>query len=173
MANNSAIAYHFGDRDGLLRSISRWRAGPIREERARLQRLAEEQGEADCPRRIIQIITRPVLFIQNPDGSHPHAAFVIQMLRSRMGREIRKMLFDRPTGMVGDLMRRLKRHVPDLSQSLFEFRLRSGALAFYDAIVERDEMAPDDPARLDVDAEAFLAELDAMLLSIILRPPAC
>jgi AcrR family transcriptional regulator len=168
MANNSAIAYHFGDRDGLLRAISRWRAGLIEQERSRLFNQAEAVGEGHNPVRIVQIITRPLLAVRADDGSHPHAAFVSQMLRSRLGREIRHSVYGQT---VSEMVNRLHRHAPALSRLLFEFRLRTGSLAFYDAIVERDQMAADDPARLATDDEGFLAELDAMLLAIILREP--
>lgn len=169
MANNSAIAYHFGDRDGLLHAISRWRAGAISLERERLFGLAVESGEVNCPRRMVQIVTRPVLTIRDADGSHPHAAFVSQMLRSRLGREIRKTVLGQ-SGIVGDLMRALHAHAPGVPQALFDFRMRTGSLAFYEAVVERDAMAADDPAWLTSDDEGFLEELDDMLLAIVLRP---
>lgn len=171
MANNSAVAYHFGDRDGLLKAVSRWRLPVIASERQRLLDQAEAAGEADHPECIVQAITRPVLVVRDTDGSHPHAAFVSQMLRSRLGREIRSAIFG-GSGVVGALVSRLHRLAPQIPLPLFEFRLRLGSLAFYDAVVERDRMAPDDPARLPGDDASLLAELDAMLLAVILRPAA-
>lgn len=168
MANNSAIAYHFGDRDGLLRAISRWRAPVIAAERQHLLDQAVAAGKADCPRRIAQIITRPLLTIRNADGSHPHAAFVCQMLRSPLGREIRHAI-NGQAGVVGSLVSKLHSHVPAVPRDLFEFRLRTASLTFYGAVVERDQMAELDPARLKVEDETFLAELDDMLLAIALR----
>ncbi|MBB4614213.1 TetR/AcrR family transcriptional regulator [Novosphingobium taihuense] len=169
MANNSAIAYHFGDRDGLLRAISNWRDGTVSEERSRMFAQMQQSGDVDCPLHVLQAITRPVLAIRNEDGTHPHAAFVSEMLRSRIGREIRQTVFG-SSSIIAELIRRLKSFAPEVSQSMFEFRMRTGSLAFYDAVVERDQMAKDDPARLSINDEAFLAELDSMTLAIILRP---
>lgn len=168
MGNNSAIAYHFGDRDGLLAAVSRWRGEVVARERQRLANLALADGSVGCPRRIIQILTRPVLLIRAADGSHPHAAFVSQMLRTRLGREIRIHLHTQ-YGIGAELVSRLHGHVPDVPRDLFDFRLRTASLAFYDSVVERDQMGTDDPARLQMDEATFLEELDAMVLAIALR----
>ncbi|MDF8335287.1 TetR/AcrR family transcriptional regulator [Novosphingobium cyanobacteriorum] len=170
MANNSAIAYHFGDRNGLLQAISEWRAEPVAAERDRLYRAARDEGTLDSPRSLVRIITRPVLSIRDSDGTHPHAAFVSQMLRSRLGREIRQTLF-RPSGLMDELLHRLRSHSLDLPRTLFDFRLRTASLAFYDAVGERDRMAEDDPAWLTSDSEAFLNELEDMVLAVVFRPP--
>lgn len=171
MANNSAIAYHFGDRDGLLRAISEWRAVPIAAERERLYQAALDEGALDCPRRILGIIARPVLSVRDADGTHPHAAFVSQMLRSRLGREIRQTLF-RPHGVMIELLERLRTLGPDVPPAVFDFRLRTGSLAYYDAVGERDRMSRDDPAWLTNDDDVFFNELEEMVLAIVFRPTA-
>lgn len=168
MGNNSAIAYHFGDRDGLLTAITRWRGVNVARERQRLADIALAEGKIDCPQRIVQILTRPVLMIRAGDGSHPHAAFVSQMLRTRLGREIR-MHQHVQHGIGMDIISYLHDHVPDVPRDLFDFRLRTASLAFYDSVVERDQMGMDDPARLQMDEAKFLEELDAMVLAIALR----
>lgn len=171
MANNSAIAYHFGDRDGLLRAISQWRADAVAVERQRLYQAALDDGALACPHRVLGIITRPVLSVRDADGTHPHAAFVSQMLRSRLGREIRKTLF-RPHGIMVELLERLRTLGPNVPQAVFDFRLRTGALAYYDAVGERDLMSRDDPAWLTSDDDVFFTELEEMVLAIVFRPTA-
>ncbi|MEO5597062.1 MAG: TetR family transcriptional regulator [Novosphingobium sp.] len=169
MGNNSAIAYHFGDRDGLLLAVSRWRTPAIEDSRQRLYDEAIASGTLNSPLRMLQIILRPVLIIRADDGSHSHAAFISQMLRSRQGRTIR-LATSGALGIVEDVNRRLHGHAPALPLALFEFRLRTASLAFYDAVFERDRMAHDDPARLPMDENEFLAELEAMVLAIVMRP---
>lgn len=171
MANNSAVAYHFGDREGLLRAISLWREGEIASERLRVLDQAKAAGDANSPECMLQTIVRPLLVIRAEDGSHPHAAFVAQMLRSRQGREIRNLGYGQGD-IVGKMIRGLCLHTPSVPRAVVEFRLRIGSLAFYDAVVERDQMVVDDPAYLTADDDSFLAELDAMLLAIVLRPKA-
>lgn len=98
-------------------------------ERQRLYDEAMTSAALLSPVRMIQIILRPILIIRDNNGSHPHPAFVSQMLRFRLGRTIR-LATSGAVGIVDDVIRKLHSHAPGLSLALFEFRRRTGALAF-------------------------------------------
>jgi len=167
-ANNSAVAYHFGDRAGLLRAITRWRQPDIEAERERVYAAARDDGALDDPARIIAAIAFPVMAIRGPDGAHPHVAFVYQMLRSPAGREIRAAAH--ASGRLGEMFERLHRHVPEIAEPLFRFRIRTASVALYDAVVERDRFIRDSSDLPHLNDEQFLREMGTMMQAMILRP---
>ena len=137
MANNSAVAYHFGNKDGLLRAISEWRLPVI--EAAAVSQLAHVRaiGAEHSIDAIIGVLLRPFLAIRDARGRHPHARFMQQMLRSSEGRAIRlAMLSASPaTAAAFDL---LQSCLPHLSRELLHYRMRIGSVAFFDGISEWD-----------------------------------
>src|SRR5262245_62355437 len=66
--NNVAIPYHFGDRDGLVGAITRYRAQPSEELRSRLLADLLDQPDRVTVRDIVSIMVRPLLIHFQPDN---------------------------------------------------------------------------------------------------------
>lgn len=137
MANNSAVSYHFGTKDGLLRAISEWRLPVI--ETAAIAQLANVRaaGAEHSVEALIGVLLRPFLAICDARGHHPHARFMQQMLRSSEGRAIRIALLSgsSATATAFDLLQACLPHLP---RELLHYRMRIGSVAFFDGIAEWD-----------------------------------
>ena len=147
MSNNSAVAYHFGDKSGFLTAICMWRMPQLLEAANAEYEKVVAEGHLDDVSKLIGALLRPYLAIKDEDGRHPHAAFVNQLLRSQVGRRVRRSLFDDsdPTVLI---LQRLEALHPHLSKALLHYRLRIMGTAFFDALIEwdRKDNDPDEPS---------------------------
>jgi AcrR family transcriptional regulator len=137
MANNSAVAYHFGNKDGLLRAVCEWRLPVIEAEaEAELARVRADGRQTDIEA-LIGVLLRPFLAICDSDGQHPHARFMHQMLRSSEGRAIRVALLSLSPASTAafDLLQQCLSHLP---REFLHYRMRIGSVAFFDGITEWD-----------------------------------
>ena len=146
MSNNSAVTYHFGDKTGFLIAICQWRMPQlVKAAREEYDAIVAERRLDDISR-LIEALIRPYVAIEDEDGRHPHAAFINQLLRSQLGRSVRRSLFDNsePTVLV---LQRLATLHPHLSKALLHYRLRIMGTAFFDALIEWDRKNhdPDEP----------------------------
>jgi AcrR family transcriptional regulator len=164
MGNNSAIAYHFGDRAGLIRAIYEWRLPALERVRARLLEEAQAEGQTDDPAPIIGIMVRPFLELVEADGRRVHAMFMHQMMRSPEGRAIRIRI----GGMtpLSDWARaRLSALIPDVPRPLLEYRMRLGTITFLDAVEEWERSGA-----LGFTVETLLDEQLSMMAAICALP---
>ncbi|MGH3722871.1 MAG: TetR family transcriptional regulator [Mycobacterium sp.] len=75
--NNSAVQYHFGSRDGLIKAIISHRQGPM--EQARLVLLAERESAAPSEGDVVALVTilmSPLFDVPYSDGSAHYARFL-------------------------------------------------------------------------------------------------
>ena len=146
MSNNSAVTYHFGDKTGFLIAICKWRMSQLVQAASREYDKVVAEGHLDDVSKLFEALIRPYVAIQDQDGRHPHAAFINQLLRSQVGRQVRRSLFDSsdPTVLV---LQRLEDLHPHLSTALLHYRLRIMGTAFFDALIEwdRKDNDPDEP----------------------------
>ena len=146
MSNNSAVTYHFGDKTGFLIAICKWRMSQLVQAASREYDKVVAEGHLDDVSTLFEALIRPYVAIQDQDGRHPHAAFINQLLRSQVGRQVRRSLFDSsdPTVLV---LQRLEDLHPHLSKALLHYRLRIMGTAFFDALIEwdRKDNDPDEP----------------------------
>ena len=146
MSNNSAVTYHFGDKTGFLIAICKWRMSQLVQAASREYDKVVAEGHLDDVSKLFEALIRPSVAIQDQDGRHPHAAFINQLLRSQVGRQVRRSLFDSsdPTVLV---LQRLEDLHPHLSKALLHYRLRIMGTAFFDALIEwdRKDNDPDEP----------------------------
>lgn len=170
MANNSAVAYHFGDRDALLRAISQWRLPILTSKTEELYQQAEREGRLDDPTMLLRVILEPTFHIVDADGKNPHAPFMREMMRSAEGVAIRLSMYSQ-TDPVRMATRRFFETAPDVPIDLLKYRLRLTSLAIFDAITARD-LGLHGPGFTHLDDDEFLAELLAMGEAMVLRPVA-
>lgn len=69
-ANNSAVQYHFGDKDGLVQAIFEYRIPGLMHRRALLATEAESRGEPENLRRVLVSEWLPMLELAEQDGSY-------------------------------------------------------------------------------------------------------
>lgn len=168
LANNSAVAYHFGNKDGLLRAVSEWRLPVIdAAATAELARVRAKGLDRDIEA-LIGVILRPFLGICDTDGKHPHVRFMQQMLRSSEGRAIRIALLSasQATATAFDLLRQRLAHLP---RELLQYRMRIGSVAFFDGITEWESGEADGEFPV-FSKEQVVRELIGMVAANCCRP---
>ena len=74
--NNSAVHYHFGSRDGLLRAVLDRRNAAMEEERLALLAEHEVRGGEDGVSPLLDILVRPLLTVPYAEGSTHYARFL-------------------------------------------------------------------------------------------------
>ena len=77
-SNPAAVQYHFGDREGLLDAIYRYRLDHLDRVRAKLMADADPAALRD-PRRLLEFLALPVACIVNARGSYSYARFMVRM----------------------------------------------------------------------------------------------
>lgn len=169
MANNSAVAYHFGSKDGLLRAICEWRNPQLEAAGEGIWQYAEREGRLDDPATLIGVLLRPFLAVTDSDGKHSHAAFMYQMLRSPVGRAIRVSLFDISIS-TAKALDRLYCVLPEVPPDLLRYRLRILGAAFFDGIGEWDRGVTD-AAYPPMQLGQLVDELIGMVVAACAAPP--
>ena len=78
-ANNSAVAYHFGSREGLIDAILERHSAPIQERYTAQIELLERQG-ALTARAVIEILVLPIVAkLDDPDGGWEYISLASQL----------------------------------------------------------------------------------------------
>lgn len=78
--NPFAVQYHFGSREGLVRSLWCYRMEQMELPRAKLLEHAEVVGKASDPRTIMEMIYLPQVELVSGDGGRAYASFLCQYL---------------------------------------------------------------------------------------------
>ncbi|PSO13095.1 MULTISPECIES: TetR/AcrR family transcriptional regulator [unclassified Sphingobium] len=166
VSNNSAIAYHFGDRDGLIRHILRQRLPTLEPRRRELldRVLADGGGEADA---LAATLVLPVYELVDQTGRRNYAAFLRQILRSPIGRDLRSEYMELSPASA-TAFAAFYELFPDVPRALFRWRLRAATGLFFDLVFDRDcEIAA---GRASMDEAAFLDEAIAMMVACCAAP---
>jgi len=136
-SNNSAIAYHFGDRDNLAREIWRHRLPALEIARAAMLHDIVEAGRQDDPHALARALVMPAFALVDGDGRHRYAAFLRQALRWTRGRVLRAEAMDlSPSSATGFAM--FRRLFADVSEDLFQWRSLAATGLFFDLVFDRD-----------------------------------
>lgn len=166
-ANNSAITYHFDDREKLVRAIWESRLPALDAARRVLLDRMYERGLQHDPDAVIRALIMPNYDLKDSHGVHRYAAFFRHALRWKHGAAIRNaQLNDTPAS--SEAMELLYALRPGVTRSMMDYRMRHGACVFFDMIFERDEEIA--AGRPVMPEDAFLAEGIDMLRAICLRP---
>lgn len=166
-ANNSAVSYHFADREALVRAIWEHRLPPLDAMRGRMLDRLRRKGLDGDPHAILSALLLPTYELRDAGGVHRYAAFFRHAMRWRPGAAIRNSQLQlTPHSCAAMALYHGLR--PDLPTALLDRRLFQGSLLFYDMVCERDQ---DLAEGLPISGEAeFLAECIDMVVGICLRP---
>ena len=168
-ANNSAVSYHFADREALVRAIWEHRLPVL--DRMRSAMLAElrARGLERDPEAVIRALVIPNYELRDARGVHRYAAFFRHAMRWEAGAAIRHSQQELAPFST-EAMALLEAIRPELPRDLLHYRLRHGSCLFFDMICERDGDLAD--GRAVMEEQPFLAEGIAMLAAICFRPVA-
>lgn len=113
--NNSAVHYHFGSRDGLIRAIIGYRQAPL--EQARLALLAEHESNGkpdDNIAVLVTILVEPLFDTPYSDGSSHYARFLERVRSHPVMAELTLTAEQWPaTRILTSRMLRALEHLPD------------------------------------------------------------
>ncbi|GAY22002.1 MULTISPECIES: helix-turn-helix domain-containing protein [Sphingobium] len=166
-ANNSAVSYHFNDREKLVRAIWAHRLPTLDARRRQMLDAIHAEGRERDPASVLGALVLPNYELRDAQGVHRYASFFRHAIRWREGTEIRNaQLYSTPAS--GEAMELYFALQPDVPRDLMSYRLRHGSCTFFDMIFERDKNLSEG---LEVMPEAeFLAEGIEMLRAMCLRP---
>ena len=135
--NNSAITYHFGDKESLVAAI--WAKRLPELEKIRLEMLMNvvAEGKLDDLESLLRVLFMPAYRLVDDDGRHRYCAFLRHALTWLPGQAIRmKAMTETPTSArTLALVRDLCPHIPEAA---FQWRLNVVSRMFFDMIEERD-----------------------------------
>lgn len=168
-ANNSAVTYHFRDREDLVRAIWDHRLPALDTARRVILNEIARDGTFDDPAAVLRALVLPNYDLMDARGIHRYAAFVRHAMRWRQGALIRNaQLAETPAS--GEALALYHALRPNIPQALLDYRLRHATGMFYDMIVERDIASAAGDAVMP--EAAFLAEGIGMMEAMCLRDPA-
>lgn len=167
VANNSAVSYHFDDREKLVRAIWEHRLPTLDQRRAMMMEEIHAQGLERDAHALMRALLLPSYDLRDSTGVHRYAAFFRHALRWKNGAAIRNsQLHSTPASR--EAMTLLEALAPDIPTDLLYQRLRYGSCMFFDMTFDRDMEAAAGGAVME--EQAFLTECIDMLVAICLRP---
>lgn len=136
MANNSAVQYHFGDKNALMKAVFDRGQNYLRSRRRELLAAAHAAKKLST-RDLLEILLRPVMELVDEKGVHLYAMFLWQLRRPEL---VAKPPFRIPyistsAQECAVLLRASLRHLPG---PLFDIRLRSCTAMFLHMLISQD-----------------------------------
>lgn len=137
MLNNSAIAYHFGNKEALVRRIYQHRLPALDAVRGAMLATAEAEGRLTDVRQLLAILVMPLLSAKDGNGVHSYASFLRQMMYTHATLKIRRELMS--LSPVSTLtLQLLNDAIPHFPKRLVELRLKIASDMFMSLVCERD-----------------------------------
>jgi AcrR family transcriptional regulator len=87
--NHSALQYHFGNRDGMIDAILRYRMSAVNQRRQRMLTQAKESGNLDDIRTLIEIMVRPFAEeLRHPPSESYYISLISQLFSQQDGERL-------------------------------------------------------------------------------------
>jgi AcrR family transcriptional regulator len=138
--NNSAVRYHFRDKDGLIVAVIFDRIGKVE---ARRQALVDHAGDlsAHTAEELLHMLWQPLLDLDGDRKPHRFVRFLLSH-QFQFGGQRHPIVADpaHHTASAG-LMVALHRHFEHLSLEQFGYRMTLAAVMFWSAVVMHDQAA--------------------------------
>lgn len=121
--NNSAVALHFGSKEGLIHAILETRRPAIDAIRKKRFEAVTAQTDAPSLRDLVECLMMPWADDVDDEGNHPYARFIAQLMWADKDFYPLGEISDSPEA-AREVMHRIRAQVPDLSEREFSLRLR-------------------------------------------------
>jgi AcrR family transcriptional regulator len=142
--NNTAVQYHFGTKERLVYDIFDYRTNLFEPLRQKMLEQAEQAGQLQNARVLLEVMCLPHLSIADDKGAHPYSAFLAQYL-TRSRAEGIKHPYDDPEVPVPAL-RRVRRLIVErvnyVPQDVLRLRVGLCKLTFLNMLMRRDSGFP-------------------------------
>jgi AcrR family transcriptional regulator len=165
-ANNSAVAYHFGSREGLIDAILERHSFPIQARYDAQLDLLERQQRVDL-RALVETLVLPIVAkLDDPDGGWEFLSISAQLSVNP-----RLPLVARPVAQTASALRLITAMLPfsPITPELLPFRFERVVNTIYASIVSWHRMVTEGAAL--VSRSAFESDLVDALLNIVSLPP--
>lgn len=127
--NPFAVQYHFGSREGLVRSLWYYRMEQMEGPRGKLLEMAEVAGKTSDPRTIMEMIYIPQVELVSGEGGRAYASFLCQYLLRLPAAQYGD--FDAPLPpILSRILELLRGCLPAMSDAAAQRRLVSSSLVF-------------------------------------------
>jgi AcrR family transcriptional regulator len=144
-SNTNVVAYHFGNKDTLIREVYRYRLPEIDRRRGELFREAERDGTSADPRTLVRVFFLPLFEQTDGEGRHSYVRFLSGLERSGMIATRVELNDEFPETRA--LFERMRDCLPPAARPLFGGRIRMVTMLVASALQAIDFDARADPAR--------------------------
>jgi AcrR family transcriptional regulator len=158
--NTSAVSYHFGSRDGLLRTLLARRGAPVDAARGRLRRAL---GDEPTTPELVSCLVVPYAALLSDEGGRAYLRIVAQ-LRGRFA-AWRVESDAATTGHLAEIMDEIERRAA-VPVAVRAERLVALIMLLTGSVAERARRI-DDGAAVDLDHDAFVANLVVMCAAVV------
>jgi AcrR family transcriptional regulator len=153
-SNHFAVQYHFGDKLRLVRAIFERRLPALEVRRAQLLAEAKRAGEMDVPRRLMDVMLRPIAEERDSAGRRSYAAFLLGLRNFHGVSHSLRMESEDLAPLTGHVRDLLASSIPHLPEPLVSTRLVAGSTIFLCTLVDLDRR----DATVRAPAEALLLD---------------
>ena len=169
--NTSAVSYHFGSLEKLLRAVVDMRVCDMEPERQRLIAEAHHPLASMDPFVAWRCIIRPVLTLTDEQAPHAHVRFLAQMRTAGLLSDPFDVSIERPGApSMAPLLERIHAGLAHLPDELARARLGLCGLMFWNAVALYDEHALG-KGRGRLGFAELLADVEGLVRMILQAPP--
>jgi AcrR family transcriptional regulator len=133
-ANNSAVQYHFGSREGLVQAVFDHRMFQMEDRRGVMLAAARERGAINDLRSLFEILFLPQLDLHDLDGNHSYAHFLCQFLLRSRSTEFGEFGGPMPPNLK-DVLDQIAGHVSHIAPAAAQRRLVTVCFMFLNILV--------------------------------------
>jgi AcrR family transcriptional regulator len=168
--NQSAIRYHFGTKDDVLRALLQSRVSEINRRRAALLAEMEEPGKVPELRGLIRAIAVPLAekVASSPQGSN-FVRFLAHLFSDRRRRDL-WLTEGEEAGLLRRIYHDIRLLAPEMPDALWSERLRMMIGGIIHSLADRERLQAQRRARHSLNNDAFLSNLIDAGMAIITAP---
>lgn len=163
-ANNFAVQYHFGSRDGLVIAIFDHRMSQMEKTRGEMLERAEAQGQLRDARTLLDIIYLPQLELQDADGNRSYANFLGQYLLRNQSSKFGDFGENVPPNLARALSL-LRERLIYLPEPAAQRRLIAASLTFLNILVQQ-RTSDDQNAEIENFADALEDTMEQIVTTL-------
>lgn len=167
-SNNSAVQYHFENKEGLLKGIFTRRLDSLEKRRSELLEQATAQGRATDTRTLLETLLLPIADEKDSSDCCSYAAFLLGL---RMFGDIASWsLSSGPAPVTRALDARLRDSLPDLPDDVFRTRLLAGVSVFLMSVVDWDRQTAKGGEQRFASRDEFLKQVMDFVVAGMVAP---